>query len=143
MMKKLLLVGLLLAYAAFVGACAVAPAPQPASAPVAETQTKVTQISAQQLAEMLAGPKDFTLVNVHVPYEGEIAQTDLQVPYDQIDASLGQLPGKDAKIVLYCRSGRMSDIAARRLVALGYTHVYDLDGGMLTWEASGRSLMQR
>jgi rhodanese-related sulfurtransferase len=63
--------------------------------------------------------------------------------YDQIDAHRGQLPGKDAKIVLYCRSGRMSDIAARRLVELGYARVYHPAGGMLAWAASRRSLVCR
>ncbi len=38
---------------------------------------------------------------------------------------------------------RMSDIAARQLVELGYTHVYDLTGGMVAWEAGGRSLVNR
>jgi rhodanese-related sulfurtransferase len=37
----------------------------------------------------------------------------------------------------------MSDIAARRLIEPGYTRVYDLAGGILAWEASGRSLVQR
>jgi rhodanese-related sulfurtransferase len=92
---------------------------------------------------MLAGPKDFTLVNVHIPFEGDLPKTDLAIPYDQIAAHLGQLPGRDAKIVVYCRSGRMSDIAARRLVELGYTRVYDLAGGMLAWEAGGRPLVQK
>ena len=142
-MKKLLLVSLLLIVAALVSACAAAPTSQPTMAPVAATRGTVTRISAEQLDQILAGPKDFTLVNVHTPYEGELPKTDLAIPYDQIDAHLGQLPGKDAQIVLYCRSGRMSDIAGRRLVELGYTRVYDLAGGMLAWEASGRPLVQK
>ena len=132
-----------LAAGVLLSACAEAPLPPAAAPPAAVDSAVITRISADELAQMLAGPKDFTLINVHVPYEGEIAKTDLQIPYDQVDAHLKQLPGKDAKIVLYCRSGRMSDIAARRLVDLGYTHVYDLTGGMVAWEASGRSLPKR
>ena len=142
-MKKLQLLSLLLAMAALVSACAAAPTPQPASVSPTTASGTVTPLKAEQLDQMLAGPKDFTLVNVHIPFEGDLPKTDLAIPYDQIDAHLGQLPAKDAKIVLYCRSGRMSDIAARRLVELGYTHVYDLTGGMVAWEASGRSLVQR
>jgi phage shock protein E len=142
-MKKLQFLSLLLAMAALVSACAAAPTPQPASVSPTTASGTVTPLKAEQLDQMLAGSKDFTLVNVHTPYEGDLPKTDLAIPYDQIDAHLGQLSAKDAKIVLYCRSGRMSDIAARRLVELGYTHVYDLTGGMVAWEASGRSLVQR
>jgi hypothetical protein len=41
------------------------------------------QIGPTALKAMLA-QKDFAFVNVHVPYEGEIAQTDAHVPYDQV-----------------------------------------------------------
>jgi phage shock protein E len=142
-MKMTISVVLLFTAGMILGACAAAPLPQSAALPTQAASAAINRLTADQLDRMLAGPKDFTLVNVHVPYEGEIAKTDLQIPYDQVDAHLTQLPNKDAKIVLYCRSGRMSDIAARRLVELGYTHIYDLTGGMVAWEASGRSLVQR
>jgi rhodanese-related sulfurtransferase len=132
-----------LAAGVLLSACAAAPLPQAATRPATDTSAAITRITADQLAQMLAGPKDFTLVNVHIPFEGDLPKTDLAIPYDQIAAHLGQLPGRDAKIVVYCRSGRMSDIAARRLVELGYTRVYDLAGGMLAWEAGGRPLVQK
>lgn len=99
-------------------------------------------ITPDQLAQRLAH-KDFTFINVHVPYEGEIAQTDNFIPFDQIAAHLDKLPSyKGASIVLYCRSGRMSEIAATTLAGLGYTHVTHLKGGFNAWAASGRELLQ-
>lgn len=95
-----------------------------------------------RLVDMLAD-KDFTFVNVHVPYEGEIVVTDLFIPFDQITERLDVLPGRDAKIVLYCRSGSMSTTAARALVAAGYTNVWNLDGGMNAWRADGYPVVER
>jgi len=58
-----------------------------------------------------------------------------------LDENLLQLPAEqDSKIVLYCRSGRMSEIAAEELVKLGYTHVWNVSGGMLEWEKAGYAL---
>lgn len=89
----------------------------------------------------LLSNKDFFLVNVHIPYQGEIPQTDAFIPFDQTLARLDKYPAdKSARIVLYCRSGRMSDIAARELVRQGYTHVVNLAGGMIEWESSGLPL---
>jgi rhodanese-related sulfurtransferase len=101
-----------------------------------------TNVNADELNAMLKN-KDFVFVNVHIPFEGDIANTDLSIPYDQITepANLSQLPAnKGAKIVLYCRSGRMSEIAAEALVKLGYTNIWNLQGGMLGWEQAGYSL---
>ncbi|HDQ73869.1 MAG TPA: rhodanese-like domain-containing protein [Chloroflexi bacterium] len=99
-----------------------------------------TVISVERLAEMLEN-EDFVLVNTHIPYEGEIPQTDLFIPFDEIADHLDELSGKDAKIVLYCRSGSMSTTAAETLVGLGYTDIYEVDGGIRAWEAAGYELI--
>ena len=98
-----------------------------------------TDVSVSELQTMLSN-EDFTFVNVHIPFEGNIAQTDLSLPYDQIAQNLDKLPDKSARIVLYCRSGRMSAIAAEALVGLGYTNIWNLSGGMSAWESAGLSI---
>lgn len=88
--------------------------------------------------------KDFFMVNVHTPYDGELEKTDAFVPYDTIAKNLDKLPqDKNAKIILYCRSGRMSQIAAEKLTSLGYTNVYDLTGGMNAWEQRGYKVINK
>ncbi|MBI5943627.1 MAG: rhodanese-like domain-containing protein [Chloroflexi bacterium] len=97
-------------------------------------------VTAKELNSMLKS-KDFVFINVHIPFAGNIAGTDLSIAYDQIGQNLSQLPAdKSAKILLYCRSGRMSAIAAEELVSLGYNNVWNLDGGMDTWAQAGYKL---
>lgn len=100
-----------------------------------------TNVSVAELQTMLVN-KDFVLVNTHIPFEGDLPNTDRSIAYNEIAQKLDQLPAdKNAKIVLYCRSGRMSDIAARTLVEQGYSNVWNLDGGMIAWEQAGLKLV--
>jgi len=135
-MKRYLTVFSLLIGMLLLAAC------QPDDTSVAGKQVQVqggayTEINVSELQSMLKD-KDFTLVNVHIPFEGDIPNTDVSIPYDQIAQNLDQLPAnKNAEIVLYCRSDRMSTIASETLVDLGYTNIYNLDGGMVAWENAG------
>jgi len=98
-------------------------------------------ISPEETARAVASG-EYLVVNVHIPYEGEIEGTDLSIPFDQIDQHLATLEGaKDGGLLLYCRSGRMSRIAADALAAHGFTDILHLDGGMIAWEADGRPLV--
>jgi rhodanese-related sulfurtransferase len=129
-MKKIFLLFLLLITAA----CQSKPVKGEA---VSVADGSYKDVSADELAAMLKN-KDFVFINVHIPFAGDIAQTDLSIPYDEIEQNLSQLPtDKNAKVVLYCRSGRMSQIAAEKLVSLGYTNIWNLQGGMVDWEQAG------
>ncbi len=100
----------------------------------------VKNITADELSAMLNN-KDFFLVNVHPPYIGEIPGTDDFISFDKIENNLNKLPkNKNAKIVVYCRSGRMSGLASKELANLGYTNVFNLSGGMIGWQKAGYSL---
>ncbi|MDX2141410.1 MAG: rhodanese-like domain-containing protein, partial [Chloroflexota bacterium] len=98
-------------------------------------------ITIEEFAAALDQPDDSTVINVHIPYEGEVPNTDAQIAYNDIDALTAALPDRNAPIILYCRSGRMSEEASRALVAPGYTNVVDVPGGMNAWTDSGRDLL--
>jgi rhodanese-related sulfurtransferase len=100
-----------------------------------------TNVTPDRLAQML-GNKDFTLLNVKTPYSSEIAGTDLYIPYDQLKARAAELPkDRTAPVLVYCRSGVQSAQAAQTLLNLGFNNLWNLDGGMNAWTASGRTLV--
>ena len=56
------------------------------------------------------------------------------IPYTEIDNKAEEvIPDKDSLILVYCRSGRRSKIAAESLVKLGYTNVKEF-GGIIDWQ---------
>ena len=64
--------------------------------------------------------------------EGHIPGAIL-IPYTEIEnMAIKQIPDKDKLILVYCRSGRRSKIAAESLAKLGYTNVKEF-GGIIDW----------
>ncbi|MGE5228074.1 MAG: rhodanese-like domain-containing protein [Planctomycetaceae bacterium] len=98
-----------------------------------------TKIDAATLQARLEDPST-VLVNVHVPYEGEIPGTDAFIPYTEIAQKISDLPSDPSKLVIYCRSGNMSTEAAKELVAAGYQGFAELSGGFYAWQAAGLPL---
>ena len=126
------------------GACTAAAPPEQAADSIGETVTlpagSYTNITPNELNTMMEN-KDFLLVNVHIPYEGDIPGTDLSIPYNDIESHLDLLPeDPDARIVVYCKSDPMSVMAAETLLEMGYTNLYNLSGGFVAWSAEGLPL---
>lgn len=97
-------------------------------------ETAYRKITAQEAKELMdAG--GVTVVDVRTAEEyaaGHIPDA-LLVPNETIgDTQPEALPDQDAVLLVYCRSGRRSEDAARKLAALGYKTVYDF-GGMIDW----------
>lgn len=145
MLMKLALMGL--SCIALLAACA--PNASPAAAPSANVGAPVSveggayvNVGPAELKAMLEN-KDFVFVNTHIPYEGELEQTDQFIAFEAAGPQrVNEYPAdKSAKIVLYCRSGRMSTIVAQELVKAGYTNVWNLEGGMMAWEKAGYELL--
>jgi len=68
------------------------------------------------------------------------AGTDATIRYGRV-ADDGRLPqDRSTPILLYCKTGRMSQEAATALMDAGFTDVVYLDGGMVAWDAAGRPL---
>jgi rhodanese-related sulfurtransferase len=85
--------------------------------------------------------KGFILVDVRSPEEhlaGSIPGTDHNIDYREIPSRHREIGAKfEDHIVVYCQSGRRSNIAAETLADLGYRHVYNVEGSMNAWIEAG------
>jgi len=55
------------------------------------------------------------------------------IPVDELELRLSDLPDKNAIIIVFCKGGRRSDIAAGILIENGYINVLDM-GAIDEWE---------
>jgi len=85
--------------------------------------------------------KGFILIDVRSPEEHAtsfIPGTDLNIDFREIQARHREIGAQlEDHLVVYCQSGRRSNIAAETLADLGYTHVYNVNGSMNAWLAAG------
>ena len=94
------------------------------------------QITPQEAKKIMDSGEEHIILDVREQDEfdeGHIAGAIL-IPYTEIkNKSAEMLPNKDAQILVYCRSGRRSKIAAESLSKLGYTNVKEF-GGIIDWK---------
>ena len=94
------------------------------------------QISGAEAKALMDSESGYIILDAreqHEYDEGHIPGAIL-IPYGEIaDRAEKELPDKDQLILVYCRSGRRSKIAAEELVKLGYTNVKEF-GGIIDWK---------
>ena len=99
----------------------------------AATYVQISQEEAKRIMDTESG---FVIIDARTDEEfneGHIENAILIPEYEITDRAEAEIPEKDTLILVYCRSGRRSKIAADALVALGYTNVKEF-GGIIDWE---------
>lgn len=94
------------------------------------------QITGADAKAYMDSGSDYTILDVRRTdeYESGHIPGAICIPVETIDETIGEkLPDKSGLILVYCRSGRRSKVAAEKLVEYGYTNVKEF-GGILDWE---------
>jgi rhodanese-related sulfurtransferase len=102
----------------------------------------VARISRDELELKLDRADPFVLLEALPPtyYEDAHLPGALNMPHDQVDALASHLiPDRSTEVVVYCANAPCpnSEIAARRLIALGYTNVREYAEGKEDWVNAG------
>ena len=94
------------------------------------------QISGAEAKALMDSESGYVIIDARTQEEydqGHIPGAVLIPEYEIADRAEKELPDKNQLILVYCRSGRRSKIAAEELVKLGYTNVKEF-GGIIDWE---------
>ena len=94
------------------------------------------QISGAEAKALMDSESGYVIIDARTQSEydeGHIPGAILIPEYEIADRAEKELPDKDQLILVYCRSGRRSKIAAEELVKLGYTNVKEF-GGIIDWK---------
>ena len=108
-----------------------------------EARKAVPAVDTAKLVRMVDSDRDFILLDVRLPRERQrqgsidpFRETDIPRGYLEFRAPK-KLPDRDARIVLYCGSGKRSLLAAHTLQRMGYADVRNYSGGLTAWQETG------
>lgn len=100
-----------------------------------KTEAVYMNITAAEAKEIMDRETGFVILDVRTEEEyaeGHVPGAILIPDYEIEARAEEELPDKDRMLLVYCRSGRRSKIAAEALVEMGYTNIYEF-GGIIDW----------
>ena len=92
-------------------------------------------ITAEEAKQIMESEEGYIILDVRTQEEYEVGHIPgaILIPDTEIEAKAEEvLTDKDQLILVYCRSGRRSKLAAEALVELGYTNIKEF-GGIIDW----------
>ncbi len=115
---------------------------------VEDTRTRINVITLDEFKSKMDGEEMFTLIDVRTESEHDAGYIpgSVLIPRGKLEFSIANetfwedegmyTPLKDDILIVYCRSGNRSTLAAESLQKLGFTNVYSLEGGFLAWKTA-------
>jgi phage shock protein E len=97
-----------------------------------------------EFSEVIAQP-GVIILDVRTPEEfnaGHIANAiNINVADSNFSTEVSKLD-KNATVAVYCRSANRSAVATKEMADIGFTDMYDMQGGIIDWEAAGGPVVQ-
>jgi thioredoxin 1 len=106
-----------------------------------QNRNVISTVTPQEFEKQMSLHPGVQLLDVRTPgeyKEGHLKNAaNLDVESDDFASRAAKLD-KAKPVMVYCHSGRRSDIAARKLAEQGFTEIYDLQGGISGWKSAGK-----
>ena len=98
------------------------------------SSNNISEITVQELEELILNSEDYQLIDVREPYEYDIANLQGElIPLDELDQHIDRID-RQKKVIVHCRSGRRSADAIKYLQEqYGFENLYNLKGGILAY----------
>ena len=108
----------------------------------AQTSKNIQLLEAPAFAEKIKNTPNAQILDVRTPQEfaGDHIENAKNINWLNADFATNAATLNNTKpVFVYCKAGSRSNKAAAKLAEMGFTNIYDLQGGILKWEAAGLS----